>query len=88
MYQVRVLVEYCKGCGLCVDVCPVEALELSGELSPLAVHAPRQKDEVECTGCLSCTLMCPDAAIEVVEVEDAGEAYAEEVSEGVGRHGN
>ena len=81
MYHVRVLVEYCKGCGFCVDVCPVQALELSDELSPLAVYPPRQKADVTCTGCLACALMCPDAAIEVVEVEDAGEAHAEEVSE-------
>ena len=41
MYQVRVLVEYCKGCGLCVEACPVEALELSEQLSALAVYPPR-----------------------------------------------
>ena len=73
MLKVQVLSEYCKGCGLCVTVCPVEALEFSEELSSLAVYPPRQKPGVECTGCLSCALICPDAAVEIVEVEEASE---------------
>lgn len=80
MYQVRVLVEYCKGCGLCVEACPVEALEFSEQLSVLAVYPARPNPDVECTGCLSCALMCPDAAIEVVEVEVGDEAHAEKAT--------
>jgi 2-oxoglutarate ferredoxin oxidoreductase subunit delta len=73
MPKVRVLTEYCKGCGLCVSVCPVEGLEFSDELTSLAVYPPRQKADVRCTGCLGCTLICPDAAIEVIDVEETSE---------------
>ena len=79
MLEVRVLTEYCKGCRLCVAACPVEALEVSDELSALAVYPPRQKADVQCTGCLSCVLMCPDAAIEIVEVEESRESQVEQV---------
>jgi len=84
MLRVRVLAEYCKGCGLCIGVCPAEALELSAELSPLAGHLPRQKADVRCTGCLGCALICPDAAIEIVEVEEAGEREVEQAVRGTG----
>jgi len=80
MLKVRVLSEYCKGCGLCITVCPVEALEFSDELTAQAVYPPRQKPEVECTGCLSCALICPDAALEIVEVEESGEVGVHETS--------
>jgi len=79
MLEVRVLTEYCKGCRLCVAVCPAEALEGSDELSALAVYPPRQKADVQCTGCLCCTLICPDAAIEILETEEAREEQADEV---------
>jgi 2-oxoglutarate ferredoxin oxidoreductase subunit delta len=73
MPKVRVLTEYCKGCGLCIGVCPVEALECADELTALAIHPPRQKADVRCSGCLGCALICPDAAIEIVEVEESSE---------------
>ena len=84
MLRVRVLTEYCKGCGLCVGVCPVEALETSDQLSALGVYPPRQKGDVQCTGCLGCALICPDAAIEIVEAEEASERQAEEVLRSTG----
>jgi 2-oxoglutarate ferredoxin oxidoreductase subunit delta len=74
MPKVRVLSEYCKGCGLCVSVCPVEALELSDALNALAVYPPRHRADVRCTGCLACALICPDAAIEIIEVEETSES--------------
>jgi len=73
MPKVQVLSEYCKGCGLCVSVCPLEALELADELTALAVYPPRQKADVRCTGCLACALICPDAAIEILDVEETSE---------------
>ena len=32
--KVRISVEECKGCGLCVESCPPKCLELASELSP------------------------------------------------------
>ncbi|MFZ5823220.1 MAG: 4Fe-4S dicluster domain-containing protein [Bacillota bacterium] len=54
---------YCKGCEICVQVCPKD----------LFVINDRQKAVVTttegCTGCLNCEIYCPDFAIDVQEVE-------------------
>lgn len=65
MPKVRVLEKYCKGCGLCVPACPKKILYLSEEVDRRGVHVVKVRAEIPCTACLSCTVMCPDAAIEV-----------------------
>ena len=45
--------EECKGCGLCVESCPPECLELAPELSKYGVH-PVQYSGEDCTGCGAC----------------------------------
>ncbi len=53
----------CKGCELCVEVCPVDVLELSVELNSRGVTPPVLKREGKCTLCTLCENMCPDLAI-------------------------
>jgi NAD-dependent dihydropyrimidine dehydrogenase PreA subunit len=68
----------CKGCGLCVESCPAQALELSSELNHYGVRPARQKADV-CSGCGICYYVCPEpGAITVyrrsgqkIEVHDA-----------------
>jgi ferredoxin len=48
-------VEECKGCGLCVDSCPPECLELASELNHYGVHAAQYSGE-GCTGCGAITV--------------------------------
>jgi 2-oxoglutarate ferredoxin oxidoreductase subunit delta len=67
---VKIADAYCKGCGLCVWVCPIDALAASPDLNPMGIHPVVFKEDAECTGCLSCTAMCPEAAIEIYEVAD------------------
>lgn len=50
--------EYCKGCGICVDFCPTDVLEIKGNLV-------RVKNLEACTKCQLCDLRCPDFAIQV-----------------------
>ena len=58
--------EICKGCGLCVSVCPKGILELSKDRLNIKGHHPAQlKDEEACVGCASCAVMCPDCVIKV-----------------------
>ena len=56
----------CKGCGLCVDVCPKKVLQLAqdkiNKRGHLPVEAARPDD---CIGCGSCAIMCPDFIIKV-----------------------
>jgi len=67
MAKVRVVAEYCKGCGLCVPACPKDILYLLDEVDRRGVHVAAARVEIECTGCCNCATMCPDAAIEVDE---------------------
>lgn len=64
----RIIVDdfFCKGCGLCVDVCPVHIMELDAErITSKGYHPARCIDQEACTGCCSCATMCPDVAITV-----------------------
>ena len=63
--------EYCKGCSICVYVCPSGVLEMSPGLSRRGVHPPAVKALEKCTGCRSCEISCPDFAIAVEEGDDA-----------------
>lgn len=57
-------IERCKGCGLCVMVCPKGSIIIS-EQSNQNGFFPAQADNTECTGCGNCAIMCPEAIIEV-----------------------
>jgi 2-oxoglutarate ferredoxin oxidoreductase subunit delta len=57
-------VETCKGCELCIEACPQESLQLSPKINQQGYHyAVLIKDN--CTGCINCALVCPDAVITV-----------------------
>jgi len=56
---------YCKGCDLCVSVCPQNVLALDFEhLTPKGYH-PAYLVEDGCTGCAICAVVCPEAALMV-----------------------
>ncbi|NLL36410.1 MAG: 4Fe-4S dicluster domain-containing protein [Fretibacterium sp.] len=65
-FKVGVNNVWCKGCSLCINVCPKSVLQLSD----------RQKAEVvresDCIGCRQCENICPDLAITVKEDEANG----------------
>ena len=66
--QILVDETYCKGCGLCVSVCPQGILELDEDtLSPKGYHPAKCFDPDSCTVCLSCATICPDVAIKIVK---------------------
>jgi len=69
--------ERCKGCGLCVVVCPKNSIVIS-KRSNKTGYFPAQTNNSDCTGCAVCAIICPDAVIEVyrdnniVAVESGG----------------
>lgn len=57
---------YCKGCGLCVEICPRKIIVLDPDkITDKGYHPALLIDESQCTGCAHCALMCPDVAITV-----------------------
>lgn len=57
----------CKGCGLCLTVCPKELIAIStGRLNGLGYHAAELIDPNNlCSGCGLCAVICPDVSITV-----------------------
>ena len=49
----------CKGCRLCGDVCPVNAIEPLTEINKKGYEIIRIKEEI-CIGCGQCYKICPD----------------------------
>lgn len=60
----------CKGCGLCVEVCPKNVLELSETVNAKGYNSAFQARPDDCIKCTACCIMCPDMAITIVEIED------------------
>ncbi len=68
--MIEITLDWCKGCELCIQRCPVNALELSDKLNKRGIYPPKLKEENECNFCKLCELICPDFAIVVVPEED------------------
>ncbi len=62
--------ERCKGCGLCVAVCPKNVLELAKELNAKGYFPAFQARPEDCIHCAICCTMCPDVAITIAETAD------------------
>ncbi len=61
---VKIDIETCKGCELCIEACPQDSLQMSKEINNKGYHyAVLIQDN--CTGCVNCALVCPDAVITV-----------------------
>lgn len=50
---------WCKGCDICVKMCPERCLVMNGR------HVAEIADLARCTGCRVCEVLCPDFAIRV-----------------------
>jgi 2-oxoglutarate ferredoxin oxidoreductase subunit delta len=61
-----IAVDRCKGCGLCLDVCPKHVLALEERVvNALGHHPVRLTDAAGCTSCALCARICPDAVFTV-----------------------
>lgn len=81
MFQVEK--EKCTGCGICIKVCPVEAISMSNDKAKI--------DSVKCTDCGKCVAVCPTQAIYSDKEEklqyssDTGSGLGKGMGEGMGR---
>jgi len=81
--RIEINQQWCKGCYICVNVCPRQVLAIdvsqwTGSFHPVYVaHLDR------CTACRDCELFCPDLAIEVDDApvsDGRGHLHSESVA--------
>ena len=63
--------ERCKGCALCINVCPVHILALDKSKTNRKGYTPLMVTDDKCIACTFCAMMCPDSVITVEKFERA-----------------
>jgi 2-oxoglutarate ferredoxin oxidoreductase subunit delta len=76
-FTVLIDAERCKGCALCVALCPRGVLKPSNRLNTNGFTVPVVEAPVACTGCLQCAQICPDCAIAVQQGQGENSASAQ-----------
>ena len=67
MHKLWVDERYCKGCLICVEVCPTKSIVSSETINAKGYVIPVENDMASCKVCGLCELMCPDFAIAIEE---------------------
>ena len=58
--------ERCKGCGLCVTVCPKKIIALNKDkINKKGFNPAGVKEPELCISCAQCAIICPDVAIRI-----------------------
>lgn len=66
MAKVTFREERCKGCGLCIHVCPKKIIRENPDRLNAKGYYPAEVIEMDkCIGCAFCAIICPDCVIEV-----------------------
>lgn len=59
--------QYCKGCGICIELCPLRILKWSQLQNSDGYDVPFLPEPEKCTGCRVCEITCPEMAIDVIK---------------------
>ena len=63
--KIKIDSQFCKSCLFCIENCPKSAIILSKKLNTKGYVVAEFLIDKSCTGCATCALVCPEAAIEV-----------------------
>ena len=69
-YKIYMDETYCKGCGICVAMCPMDVYEQNDRISDKGYLLVDIVHPEKCIGCGNCELYCPDHVI-LIEEEEA-----------------
>jgi len=58
MPEIQLDADSCRGCRLCLDICPVEVFGFNEADEKARVEKPE-----DCIACLSCSYLCPSGTI-------------------------
>jgi ferredoxin len=58
MVRIEVAEKSCRGCEMCVDICPTKVLEFDA-----GAGRARVREAEDCIACLTCAYLCPSRAI-------------------------
>jgi len=65
MAKIELNIDRCKGCYLCMENCPKEAISVSGNVNAKG-YEYIQVDDEKCVACGGCYQMCPDYVFEIL----------------------
>lgn len=68
--QIHIDAKLCKGCHICISVCPHGVLRKSDVVDNRGYFLPVVVDLESCKVCHLCEMECPDFAISVEEMEE------------------
>jgi 2-oxoglutarate ferredoxin oxidoreductase subunit delta len=65
MDKIKLNKNWCKGCGLCIEICPKNVYDRESKVSKRGYREIIIKNPDICNQCLLCELLCPDLAITI-----------------------
>lgn len=66
MNRVTFFENICKGCGLCIEVCPKKIIKIRHDkINDKGYYPAYCIDQEKCIACAMCATICPDVAIRV-----------------------
>ncbi|NQU05322.1 MAG: 4Fe-4S binding protein [Calditrichaeota bacterium] len=66
---IRILRHFCKGCEICVEVCPKDVLHMVVATDRWEGAIVEILNMENCNACMLCEVQCPDFAIEVYNIK-------------------
>ncbi len=57
--------ELCKGCSLCIEVCPKDIIKLVDNLNEKGYRTANVLEQDKCISCMACGIICPDGVITI-----------------------